>query len=190
MRLASHNRLSAPAAEAEAIVEIRDRLSRSDRRHPASRCGARGNSDPVGETPLQLGLDRPKQPEARLPVIARERDHETDLPMARSVGIAGERADPLHRAGLVQTAVMAVQQAGIGREEIEHFGEAARGEMVVATDPRALLEMDRRGEAVRGKHSVRDLERLLEADWPAELAPADLQEDLVGDVVVRGAEQL
>ena len=46
------------------------------------------------------------------------------------------------------------------------------------------------GEAVRGEHLVRDLERLLEADWPAQAVSADLQEDLVGDVVVRGAEQL
>jgi hypothetical protein len=43
---------------------------------------------------------------------------------------------------------------------------------------------------VRGEHLVRDLERLLEADWPAQAVPADLQENLVGDVVVRRAEQL
>src|SRR5579863_10732906 len=85
---------------------------------------------------------------------------------------------------------MAVEQAGVGREEIEHFGEAARGEAVVAADARAFLEMDRRGEAMRGEHPVRDLERLLETDRAAQLAPADLQEDLVGDIVVRGAEQL
>src|SRR5271157_5631401 len=85
---------------------------------------------------------------------------------------------------------MAVEQVGVGREELEHFGEAAGGEVVVAADARALLKMDGRSESVRDKHLVRDLERLLEADWPAEAAPADLQEDLVGDVVVRGAEQL
>src|SRR6187200_2220018 len=84
---------------------------------------------------------------------------------------------------------MAAEQVGVRREELEHFGEAAGGEVVVAADARALLEMDGRGEAVRGEHLVRDLERLLEADWPAQAVPADLQEDLVGDVVVRGAEQ-
>src|SRR4029078_12906166 len=53
----------------------------------------------------------------------------------------------------------------------------------------ALLEIDGRGKTVRGEHPVRHLERLLEADWPAQAVSADLQEDLVGDVVVRGAEQ-
>src|SRR5258705_12293127 len=50
--------------------------------------------------------------------------------------------------------------------------------------------MDGRGETVRGEHFVRDLERLLEANWPAQAVSADLQEDLVGDVVVRHAQQL
>src|SRR5262245_46176376 len=85
---------------------------------------------------------------------------------------------------------MAAEQVSVGLEELEHFGEAAGGEVVVAADARALLEMDGRGEAVRGEHLVRDLERLLEADWPAQALRADLQEDLVGNVVVRGAEQL
>ena len=39
------------------------------------------------------------------------------------------------------------------------------------------------GEAVRGEHLVRDLKRLPEADWPAQAV-------LVGNVVVRGAQQL
>jgi hypothetical protein len=51
-----------------------------------------------------------------------------------------------------------VQQVGVGRKELEHFGEAAGGEAVVAADARALLEMDGRGEAVRGEYLVRDLE--------------------------------
>ena len=42
---------------------------------------------------------------------------------------------------------MAVEQIGVGREELEHFGEAAGGEVVVAADARALPEMDGRGEA-------------------------------------------
>ena len=44
---------------------------------------------------------------------------------------------------------MAVEQVGVGREELEHFGEAACGEAVVAADARALLDMDGRGEAMR-----------------------------------------
>jgi hypothetical protein len=35
-----------------------------------------------GALRLQLGLDRPEQPEAHLVVIARERDHETTPPVA------------------------------------------------------------------------------------------------------------
>src|SRR5262249_35050935 len=50
--------------------------------------------------------------------------------------------------------------------------------------------MDGYGKAVRDEHLVRDLERLLEADWPAHTVRSDLQEDLVGSVVVRSAEQL
>src|SRR5262249_4378878 len=87
-------------------------------------------------------------------------------------------------------AVMAEEQVGVGLEELEHFGKAVGGEVVVAADARALLEMDGRGEAVRGEHLARDLERLLEADWPAQAVRADLQEDLVGNVVIRGAEKL
>jgi hypothetical protein len=40
------------------------------------------NVEAVDENRLQLGLDGPKQPEAHLAVIARERDHETHPPMA------------------------------------------------------------------------------------------------------------
>jgi hypothetical protein len=36
---------------------------------------------------------------------------------------------------------------------------------------------------MRGEHLVRDHERLLEADWPAQAVPANLQEDLVGGVL-------
>ena len=77
----------------------------------------------------------------------------------------------------------------MGREQIEQLGEAAGREAVAAADARAFLEMDglRRGR-VR-EHLVRDLKRLLEADRPAQAMPTDLQEDLVGDVVVRAEEQ-
>src|SRR5258708_36351090 len=85
---------------------------------------------------------------------------------------------------------MAAEQVSVGREELEYFVEAAGGKVVVAADAGALLEMDGRGETVRGEHFVRDLERLLEANWPAQVVSADLQEDLVGDVVVRYAKQL
>src|SRR6476469_8257674 len=83
---------------------------------------------------LQPGLDSPEQPEAHLAVIARERNHETHPPVARGVGIARERADPLHGAGLVHAAVAAAEQVGVGRKELEHFGKAAGGEAVVAAD--------------------------------------------------------
>src|SRR5262249_54217808 len=133
---------------------------------------------------LQPGLDRPEQPEAHLAVIARERDHEADLPMARGVGIARERAHAIHGTGLVQAAVMAAQQARVRREEREHLGEAARRETVVAADARAFLDMNGFGEALRGEHRVRNLKRLLKTGRRAETVRADLQEDLVGDVVV------
>ena len=76
------------------------------------------------------------------------------------------------------------------REELQHFGEAAGGKAVVAADARTLFEMNGFGEAAGGKQFVRDLKRLLEADGTAQALRADLQEDLVGDVVVRCAEQL
>src|SRR6476469_8301506 len=85
---------------------------------------------------------------------------------------------------------MAVKQVGVRCEQLEYFGEAAGGETIVAADARAFLETDGRGEALRGEHLVRDLERFLEADRSAQAMPADLQEDLVGNVVVGGAQQL
>jgi hypothetical protein len=85
---------------------------------------------------------------------------------------------------------MAAEQVSVGGEDLEHFGEATGRKVVVAADARALLEMDGRGETARGEHLIRDLERLLKANWPAQAGCADLQEDLVGDVVVRYTEQL
>jgi hypothetical protein len=48
--------------------------------------------------------------------------------MACGIGVARERTDPVHGATLVHPAVVAVQQAGVRRKELEYFGEAASGE--------------------------------------------------------------
>src|SRR5262249_30864035 len=48
--------------------------------------------------------------------------------MACGVGIAREGADSVHGASLVHAAVVTVQQVGVGRKELEHFGEAAGSE--------------------------------------------------------------
>src|SRR5262245_52098299 len=77
----------------------------------------------------------------------------------------------------------------MGLEEMQYLGKAAGREAVVAADARAFLEVDGFGEALPGEHLVRDLERLLQAHGPAQALPADLQEDLVGDVVVRAKQQ-
>ena len=105
--------------------------------------------------------------------------------MGGGVGVAGERADSVHGAALVHAAVMAMEQVGVGREELEHLGETAGREPVVAADAGALLEMDGVARPCAASICVRDLERLLEADRPAQLMGADLQEDLVGGIIVR-----
>ncbi len=133
---------------------------------------------------LQPRLDRLEQLEARL-VIARKRDDETDPSVGGGVGIAGERADAVHGAALVQAAVVAMEQVGMGREQLEHLGETARREPCIAADAGALFEMDGIGKAVRGEPCVCDLKRLLETDRAAELMAPDLQEDLVGGIIVR-----
>ena len=78
----------------------------------------------------------------------------------------------------------------MGLEEVQQLGEAAGRKAIAATDARAFLELNGLGKAVLGEHLVRDLKRFLEADRPAQAMPADLQEDLVGDVVVRADKQL
>ena len=50
--------------------------------------------------------------------------------------------------------------------KLEHLGEAASREAVVAADARALLEMDGLGKAVRGQHCVCHLKRLLRLTRP------------------------
>jgi len=77
-----------------------------------------------------------------------------------------------------------------GAKSSSNLGEAAGREEVVAADARALLKMDGVGEAVGGQHVVGHLKRLLEADRTAQSASAELQEDLIGGIVVRVKEQL
>src|SRR5947207_6147172 len=110
--------------------------------------------------------------------------------MPGGVGIARQGADAGKGAGLEEDAVAAAEQGGMGLEEVQQLGKAAGRETVAAADARAFLEMDGLGEAMLGEHLVRDLERLLEADGPTQAMRADLQEDLVGDVVGRAEEQL
>src|SRR5262249_57386885 len=100
--------------------------------------------------------------------------------MRGGVGIAREGADAGKGARLEEGAVAAAEQGRMGLEEIQHLGEAAGREAVVAADARPFLEMDGIGKIVLRERLVRDLERLLEAHRPAQAMPADLQEDLVG----------
>src|SRR3954468_11603226 len=134
---------------------------------------------------VQLGPDGFEEPTAHRAVIAWERDHEAHTPMPRSVGIARQGPDAGKGAGLEVGAVAAAEQGGMGLEQVQQLGKAVGREVVAAADARALLELDGLGEAVPDEHLVRDLERLLEADGAAQAMPADLQEDLVRDVVIR-----
>src|SRR3954468_23689460 len=126
---------------------------------------------------LQLGPDGLEEPEAHRAVIACERDHEAHSPMLGSVGIARQGADAGKGAGLEAGAVAAAEQGGMGLEEVQQLGKTAGREMVAAANARAFLEVDGLGEAVPDENLVGDLERLLEADRPAQAMPADLQED-------------
>src|SRR3954470_9155997 len=109
--------------------------------------------------------------------------------MLRSVGIARQGADAGEGAGLEVGAVAAAEQGGMGLKEVQQLGKAAGREAVAAADARAFLKLEGPGEAVPDEHLVRNLERLLEAAGPAQAMPADLQEYLVSDVVVRVEEQ-
>src|SRR4051794_32966876 len=110
--------------------------------------------------------------------------------MLGSVCIARQGADAGKGAGLETDPVAAAEQVRMGLEEAEQLGKAAGREAVAAADARAFLEFDGLGEAVPEEHLIRDLERLLKTDGRAQATSADLQEDLVGDVVVRAEEQL
>src|SRR5215212_562256 len=105
--------------------------------------------------------------------------------MLRSVSIACQGAGAGKCASLELGAVAAPEQGGMGLEEVQQLGKAAGREAVAAANARAFLKMNGLGEAMPDEHLVRNLERLLEADRPAQAMPPDLQEDLVSDVVVR-----
>src|SRR5829696_640604 len=139
---------------------------------------------------LQLGLDSFQNPEAHRSVVASERDHEAHSPMLGSVCITRQGADAGEGAGLEQGAVAAAEQGGMGLEEAEQLGKATSREAVAAADAGAFLKVDGLSKAMPTEYLVCDLERLRKADRPAQATPADLQEDLVGDVVVRAEEQL
>src|SRR3954451_10006220 len=133
---------------------------------------------------LQPGPDGLQQPEAHRAVVACERDHEAHSPVLGCLGKAGQGADAGKGSGLEASAFATAEQVGMGLEEVQQLGKAARRKAVAATDARAFFEMDGLCEAMFGEQLVCDLERLREADGPAKATPADLQEDLVCDVVV------
>src|SRR5829696_2505154 len=105
--------------------------------------------------------------------------------MLGGAGIASQGAYAGKGAGLEAGAVAAAEQGGMRLEEVQQLGKPAGSEAIAAADARAFLELDGFGEAVPNEHLLRDLERLLQADRPAQPTPADLQEDLVSYVVVR-----
>src|SRR3954469_24665105 len=109
--------------------------------------------------------------------------------MLGSVCITRQGADAGKGAGLETGALAPAEQAGMGLEEVQQLGKATGREAVAAADARAFLESDGSGEAGPDERLVRALGWLLEADGPARVRPADLEEDLVGDVVVRAEEQ-
>src|SRR4051812_46133507 len=103
--------------------------------------------------------------------------------MLGGVGITRQGADAGKGAGLEAGAFAVAEQRGMGLEEVQQPGKAAGREAVAAADARAFLEWDRFGEAVPVELLIRALKRLLKADGPARAPPADLQEDLISDVV-------
>src|SRR4051794_29690709 len=107
--------------------------------------------------------------------------------MPGSLGIARERADAGESAGLEKRAVPSSEQVGMGLKQVQHLGETTG---VAATYARAFLQSDGLREAVPRKHLVRDLQRLLQAHRRAQAIRSHLEEDLVGNVVVRGEQQL
>src|SRR4029450_14046867 len=99
---------------------------------------------------LEPGLDRLEQPEPHGAVVALERDDEAHAPMIGRIGVTRPGADAGKGAGLERGAVAAAEQAGIGLEQVQELGEAARREAIVAADTRALNEMYGVGGAVGG----------------------------------------
>src|SRR5262249_46623702 len=135
--------------------------SRSATRH--ARRKRRTDRAPTWQGFLKSGLDGVQHLKAQL-VVALERDDEARPPIAGDIGVAGERADTVEAAGLVRTAVMAAEQVGVRRKELEHLGKPARGEAVAATDAGTLLEVNGIGEALRGERFIGDRERLFQTD--------------------------
>src|SRR5262245_35940543 len=86
---------------------------------------------------LEPGLDGLEQLEAHRAVVVRKRDHEAHLLVPGRVGVARQRANAGNCARLVYRAFAFAEQVGVGREQVEHLGETARGETVVAADARA-----------------------------------------------------
>src|SRR5688500_656581 len=105
--------------------------------------------------------------------------------MFGTVGIACQGADAGNRACLEEGAVAAAEQGGMGLEEVQQPGKAAGREAVAAADPRACVESDSVVEVVPEEHLVRDRERLLGADVPAQAMRADFQEDLPARIFER-----
>src|SRR5262249_9228494 len=106
-----------------------------------ARQGGRGSG-------LKPGLDGLEQPETHGAVVAPERDHEAHSPMTGGAGIARQGADAGKGSRLEEGAVAAAEQGRMGLEEIQHLGEAAGREAVVAADARAFLAMDGIGTVV------------------------------------------
>ena len=111
--------------------------SRGRRSDGQSRSGRRGGSAAAPARKPSTHLFMPQPPDRRSPSRLNDARRRSGCRNLRS------GADPVHSAGLVDTAVMSTEQVGMGREELEHFGKAAHGKAVVADAP-ALLKMDSR----------------------------------------------
>src|SRR3954451_10056968 len=122
---------------------------------------------------LQPGPDGLQQPEAHRAVVACERDHEAHSPVLGCLGKAGQGADAGKGAGLEASAFATAEQVGMGLEEVQQLGKAARRKAVAATDARPFSERDARAEAVLGEHLFCAGERLREGGGPAKAPPAD-----------------
>ena len=117
-------------------------------------------------------------------VVAPERDDETHLSVRGAAGIARQRADAFEGAGLVRAA-LALEQVWRGREQVEHLGKAAGREAVAAAEPDPSSSWIASARPFAASILRSRPHRLLQADRTAHAVRADLQKNLVGDVVVR-----